>query len=228
MNIFTLRRNRGVSKIPTARSKMMAALTTSGAILLLIGCAGGTTQLDIEGDFPVPIMVKLPVALGIHLDTTLTTFTHAETFENSREWVVSIGPAQERLFSQLALGLFSEHTLTDSVYATPPYDGVLKPAIAEVQFSLPEQTRSDYYEVWIRYEFDLYDRSGRLIGTSKGLQAAAMAACRDAMAFFSINFSREPVVMNWLNSGMPDVQAPDSIDKTDASNTATSSDGRPV
>ena len=65
-------------------------------------------------------------------------------------------------------------------------------------------------------------------GTSKGLQAAAMAACRDAMAFFSINFSREPVVMNWLNSGMPDVQAPDSIDKTDASNTATSSDGRPV
>ena len=49
-------------------------------------CAGGTTQLDIEGDFPVPIMVKLPVALGIHLDTTLTTFTHAETFENSREW----------------------------------------------------------------------------------------------------------------------------------------------
>ena len=223
----------------------MAALTTSGAILLLIGCAGGTTQLDIEGDFPVPIMVKLPVALGIHLDTSLTTFTHAETFENSREWVVSIGPAQERLFSQLALGLFSEHTLTDSVYATPPYDGVLKPAIAEVQFSLPEQTRSDYYEVWIRYEFDLYDRSGRLIGnwqlpaygkanqknysgTSKGLQAAAMAACRDAMAFFSINFSREPVVMNWLNSGMPDVQAPDSIDKTDASNTATSSDGRPV
>ena len=125
-------------------------------------------------------------------------------------------------------------------------DGVLKPAIAEVQFSLPEQTRSDYYEVWIRYEFDLYDRSGRLIGNwqlpaygkanQKNYSAAPAKAYKrppwprvaTPWLFFSINFSREPVVMNWLNSGMPDVQAPDSIDKTDASNTATSSDGRPV
>ena len=30
-----------------------------------------------------------------------------------------------------------------------------------------------------------------------------MAACRDAMAFFSINFSREPVVRKWIGAGKP-------------------------
>ena len=30
-----------------------------------------------------------------------------------------------------------------------------------------------------------------------------MAACRDAMAFFSINFSREPVIRKWLAGGKP-------------------------
>jgi hypothetical protein len=34
-------------------------------------------------------------------------------------------------------------------------DGVLTPTIEEVQFSTPDQTRSDYFEVWVRYRFEL-------------------------------------------------------------------------
>ena len=29
---------------------------------------------------------------------------------------------------------------------------------------MPDQTRSNYYEVWIRYKFELFDREGGLIG----------------------------------------------------------------
>jgi hypothetical protein len=192
-------------------------------ILLAIGACTGTKRLEVEGSFPVPLMEKTPVSLGILLDEDLTSYVHTETIERKGTWEVSVGPAQVQLFNNLGSGVFEAYQFVESISETAsdqPLDGTLKPLIKEVQFSLPTQTRSSYYEVWIRYEFQLYDRAGTLVGqwklpaygkanesnhgsASSGLQAAAMAACRDAMAFFSINFSREPVVAAWLAAGKP-------------------------
>ena len=193
-------------------------------VFFFSGCAG-TKQLAIDSTFPVPIIEKAPVNLGIYLDETLVTYTHKETIENSGSWEVQIGSAQTQLFTNLATGLFESYTFVSDSTVQAPMEGVLKPNITEVQFSVPEQTRSDYYEVWIRYEFELYDRQGNAIGTwklpaygkaskknhgssSNGLQAAAIAACRDAMAFFSINFTREPAVQKWIAAGKPSLPPP--------------------
>lgn len=192
-------------------------------ILLAVAACTGTKRLEVEGTFPVPLMEKTPISLGILLDEDLTGYVHKETIERRGTWEVSVGPAQVQLFNKLGSGVFEAYQFVESISETAsnqPLDGTLKPLIKEVQFALPAQTRSSYYEVWIRYEFQLYDRAGTLVGewklpaygkanknnhssTSKGLQAAAMAACRDAMAFFSINFSREPVVAAWLAAGKP-------------------------
>ncbi len=200
------------------------------AICIALCACSGTKRLEIDDNFPVPLMDKAPVNLGIHLDEDLTGYTHTETIEKKGTWEVSIGPAQQKLFDNLASGVFEGYAFVNdtAIIGTATentLDGVLKPTIKEVQFSLPVQTRSNYYEVWIRYEFQLYDKAGTLIGdwnlpaygkaskknygsSSRGLQAAAMAACRDAMAFFSINFSREPVVRKWLTAGKPQQPAP--------------------
>ena len=78
-------------------------------------------------------------------------------------------------------------------------DGVLAPTIDQVQFSTPEQTRSDFYEVWIRYRMRLFDADGTmrkewpLIGYGKAnnrnggdasecLNEATIWALRDAAA----------------------------------------------
>ena len=197
--------------------------------LTLSACASSTKRLELEGSFPIPLIAKSPVNLGIHLDDTLTSFIHKETIEKKGSWEVSLGPAQKELFSNLATGVFQNYQFVDGLDVEAPLDGVLKPAIAEVQFALPSQTRSDYYEVWIRYDFVLYDRAGTPVGqwklpaygkasktnygsSSNGLQAAAMAACRDAMAFFSINFAREPVVQQWIAAGKPLMPAPAPAD----------------
>jgi len=191
----------------------------------MLGACAGTKHLEVSGTFPIPLMQKSPVNLGIHLDEALVTYTHTEAIEKKGQWEVSIGPAQTQLFNNLATGVFEDFTFVDSITAKAPLDGVLHPTIMEVQFALPSQTRSDYYEVWIRYDFQLYDRAGNLVAEWKlpaygkaskknygsagnGLQAAAMAACRDAMAFFSINFSREPIVAKWLAAGKPLVPPP--------------------
>lgn len=193
------------------------------------GCAS-TRQLDIESDFPVPLVDKLPVDLGIHLSPDLLGYEHKEKIENSGEWVVPLGPIQQSLFTSLGDGLFRQYAFTDappplSGEPTQQLDGVLQPGIAQVQFSLPQQTRSNYYEVWIKYHFQLFDRAGNLVSewdlpaygkasnknygsASAGLQAAANAACRDAMAFFSINFPRQPDIRKWIADGTPLVPAP--------------------
>ena len=104
-------------------------------------------------------------------------------------------------------------------------DGVIEPNIAEIQFSIPKQTRTDYFEVWIRYHFKLYDKNANLIGEwdlpaygkakaqdypSEGmsLQAAGLSACRDAMAFFSLNFIRVPIIKSWIQAGKPSREIP--------------------
>ena len=202
---------------------MRTAITLILAIALM-GC--GTTKLAVDpGGFPVPLMNKAPVKLGVWLDEDLTTYVHREAIENKGEWEVSIGPAQTPLFANLATGVFEDYRLTAGLDDADGLDGTLHPEINEVQFSLPSQTRSNYYEVWIKYRFQLYDRAGTLVsewtlpaygkaskknygGSSGGLQAAALAACRDAMAFFSINFAREPAIRTWLAAGKPLVPPP--------------------
>lgn len=213
-------------------SSVPSALTLLFCLLLVSGCAG-TKQLAIDTTFPVPVIEKAPVSLGIFLDDTLVNYAHKETIDQSGTWEVQIGQAQTQLFTNLATGLFESYTFVSDNTVAAPMDGVLKPNITEVQFSVPAQTRSDYYEVWVRYEFELYDREGNVVGSwklpaygkasknnhgssSNGLQAAAIAACRDAMAFFSINFTREPAVQKWLAAGKPSQPAPVMTTETPA------------
>lgn len=209
----------------------------AGLLLLLLGACVGTTQLEIEGGaLPVPLLERTPVNLGIYLDEELTTYVYREEIENKGTWVVPLGPIQLPMFENIGTGLFESYRFVDqpvaqaTTSASPLLDGVLKPAIKEVQFSLPSQTRTNYYEVWVRYTFTLLDRAGNPVGewnlpaygkasdenygsASKGLEAAAIAACRDAMAFFSINFSREPSVRKWLAAGKPLMPAPPTTTK---------------
>ena len=230
-------------------SNVRSGIALCICLVIFSGCAG-TKQLAIETNFPVPVIEKAPVSLGIFLDETLVNYAHEETIDQSGSWEVQIGQAQTQLFTNLATGLFENYAFVSGNTVAAPMDGVLKPTITEVQFSIPAQTRSDYYEVWVRYEFELYDRQGNVVGSwklpaygkasknnhgssSNGLQAAAIAACRDAMAFFSINFTREPAVQKWIAAGKPSLPAPVTTNASpaverDVETTATSQEGDPA
>ena len=184
----------------------------------LAGCAS-TKNLALDTTFPIPLMNKIPVRLAFHLDDALLSYVYSEKIAKKGQWNVELGSVQTKLFNNLAAGIFEQYTLvTDN--SAPGLDGVLQPSITDLQFSLPDQTRSDFYEVWIRYNFDLYDSNGNSVGNwpltaygkaskndfssaSTGVEAAAIAACRDAMAFFAINFTKEPIVKKWLAGGKP-------------------------
>ena len=110
------------------------------ALLLAMGACTGTKRLEVEGVFPVPLMEKTPINLGILLDEDLVGYVHKETIERKGSWEVSIGSAQTQLFNNLASGVFEEYQFVDSLGdadTQPLLDGTLKPLIKEVQFSLP-------------------------------------------------------------------------------------------
>ncbi|MFM8354525.1 MAG: hypothetical protein ACKOBM_06435 [Gammaproteobacteria bacterium] len=201
---------------------MLAAQTL--ALLTLAGC--GATRVSVPETFPVPLVEKLPLSVGARLDEALVTYRHVETPEVGSGWEIEVGSAQRALFSNLLTGLFtrgglvadpSDNTGTTPLLAASDLDAVLVPSIEELQFSTPDLTKTDYYEVWIRYRMRLYGPDDALIadwaltaygqsnarnynmqGDGPALQAAALAACRDAMTFFIVQFRTIPAVETWL------------------------------
>jgi hypothetical protein len=188
------------------------------APLLLSGCLGAA--VEVPATFPIPVVQKVPRTVGIHLDEHLTTYIHRERLENMGDWEINLGPSQTAMFGNLATGLFEGFQWVDDPSVPHPnLSAVLYPTLEELQFSIPDQTRSDYFEVWIRYHIRMFDNQGVLLGewplTAYGkaneqnygltsdepaLQQAALAACRDAMAFFTIQFRSMPVVKEWLGA----------------------------
>jgi hypothetical protein len=188
----------------------------SVGFLWLAGCSG--TRVEVPPVLPVPLVERLPLVIGLHLPEELLEFSHDEQLEGGSKWHIHLGGAQPILFENLLSGMFrGVRPVADPQYPGPEVSGVLRPTIEEVQFATPEQTRTDYFEVWVRYRFELFDRDGASIGqwplTAYGkanarnypmsrrqgaLQAAALNAMRDAMAFFTVQFHSVPVVRTWL------------------------------
>ncbi len=203
-------RRRGVVAVAT----VVAAI----AALFLTGCGGAS--VSVPPALPVPLVDRLPLNMGVYLSESLLGYTHREELENSGEWAIEFGSAQTLMFDNLLGGMFaSVRPVAQPEAPGGEVDGVLVPNIEEVQFSTPDQTRSNYFEVWVRYRFQLHGRDGALVGewplTAYGkanarnygmnsrepaLQAAALAAMRDAMAFFTVQFRTVPAVQDWLSA----------------------------
>ena len=193
--------------------------------LICIGCAA--PNVEISSKFPSPNVRKAPVSLSFYLSEGLTNYTYSQKMGKRSEWKIDLGAAQSSMFKTLGESVFENYSLVQSTENNSSLDGMLEPNIAEIQFSIPKQTRTDYFEVWIRYHFKLYDKNANLIGEwdlpaygkakaqdypsdGMALQAAGLSACRDAMAFFSLNFTRVPLVKSWIQAGKPSSESPNT------------------
>lgn len=189
------------------------------ACIIVGGCAGADVAVQ-STRLPVPVVDPLPVSIGIHLSDDLRTYVHEETIANTGTFRINVGAAQALMFQNLATGLFSGHRFVASAddHATD-IDAILVPSINELQFSMPKQTKSDFFEVWLNYNFELFGPEGNTIAEwpmkaygransrnygfledteSGALQEASRVALRDAMALFTFKFQRVPEVNQWL------------------------------
>ncbi|RLA46628.1 MAG: hypothetical protein DRR42_18250 [Gammaproteobacteria bacterium] len=182
------------------------------AALVLTGCA---TRVDVQGAFPDPVTSQLPVSAVVVFDESFSTHRFERT--DTQEVSIIIGHTQVDLFTTVTKSMFREVSFTDSMPAAASADLVLAPKVEEVQISMPYNTHLNVFEVWIKYNIQVFDRSGEPIADwimsaygktptkfmksdTKALNLAAIVALRDAGAHFIIGFTQVPEIRHWLDN----------------------------
>ena len=185
-------------------------------VLILAGCEQ-SLNIVTTSDVPLPLVTQLPLQIGVYYDEQFRNFIYQEDSEDRQKWSINSGASQVEFFNQILPSMFENisyvSTITDA--QGDKLDAILAPYVEEMQFALPRETRTDLYEVWIKYKIQLYKPNGDLIAEwpltgygkssteffksrDKGLQTAINVAFRDAGAKLTINFSKIPDVKRWL------------------------------
>lgn len=196
----------------------MKPLTISLISCFLISC--GVSNLVIQGSFPTPNINKIPLSVAVYYDDALRAFSYMEYSETGREEInIESGESHIRLFNAVLPAMFEEVIEVEG-FDDPNVQGVdavFAPVIEEFQLALPEKTKLEVYEVWIKYNMRILSSSGvsladwvvtsygktpteTFLSVEDGINDAAIVALRDLASSFSLNFTRVPEVQDWLST----------------------------
>ena len=196
----------------------MKPLTISLISCFLISC--GVSNLVIQGNFPTPNINKIPLSVAVYYDDALRAFSYMEYSKTGREEInIESGESHIRLFNAVLPAMFEEVIEVEG-FDDPNVQGVdavFAPVIEEFQLALPEKTKLEVYEVWIKYNMRILNPSGvsladwvvtsygktpteTFLSVEDGINDAAIVALRDLASSFSLNFTRVPEVQDWLST----------------------------
>lgn len=202
----------------TLKRQSSAAFLILSTLLLLAAC--GTSNVVIEGNFPTPNINQIPLTLAVYYDEDLRTFSYMEYSETGREEInIESGSSHIQLFEAMLPAMF-EKVITVNSMEDPEIetvDAVFVPAIEEFQLALPEKTKLEVYEVWVKYNMRLLSSQGDALADwvvtsygktpieafgskENGINEAAVVALRDLASSFSLNFMQVPEVKEWLST----------------------------
>ena len=199
------------------------------ALVLTAVTACGPNEVVVQGEFPEPLMSKLPLTIGVWYTDE---FAQHEFFDEAKGraesgWIVRTGEAQVAMWDTLFNGMFVEFVhmkgKPEPGQMNQLVDAVLIPRVDELQYTIPAHTNVKVYEIWMRYAFDMVTPEGNPIAewtmTAYGktptaflqsdaaaVNLAAVVALRDAGANFAANFTRVPAVQDWLSEKWGDTE----------------------
>ncbi len=192
--------------IATPRKVLLLTLAAS----LVAGC-GSSVRLD-PPTIPVPLIDTIPMSVAVRIPDQFENFVHEEQVLGREEWSIDLGRSNAKFFTQLFGYMFDQVTIITEADEIPSsgIDALIEPTIDAFEFSVPNQTKTDSFSVWIRYRIKVYDSEGELIanwpvsaygkslttamGGSDALQRAAVLALRDAAALLIIKFDDQVLV----------------------------------
>ncbi|MEZ5561623.1 MAG: hypothetical protein R3F27_01530 [Gammaproteobacteria bacterium] len=181
------------------------------ATLCLLFATACSQSLTVPDRVPEPLVETLPLRAGLLYTPAFADYRHTETAEGKPAWDIGLGAAHVGLFDRLGKRLFRDtaHISTLPGAENPAdFDVIIEPAIDAFEISLPDQSTSDQYAVWIRYTLRVYGPQGELIAAWKlsgygeagkstlkpasSMEQATVLAMRDAAATISIEFAGQP------------------------------------
>lgn len=188
------------------KASTQIAVFSTVVAMLSAGCSSNVTLAPPT--IPVPLLNKIPVSVGVRLPDEFEHFVHQEEVLGRENWSIDLGRSNAALFTQLF-----EHMFAESIFLEPDddpttldIDALIEPSIDAFEFSVPSQSRTDSFAVWIRYRLRVYDRTGAVVanwpvsaygksqkaglGNSEALRRAAILAMRDAAALMIMQFDK--------------------------------------
>lgn len=192
---------------------------------------------------PKPRMEKIPVDVALRIPENFNGFTHTENVLGKSEFTIHLGNSNANFFTQLFDYMF------DSVIVLGPdddprdfqFDALIEPSIEGFEFSVPNQTQTNAYSVWIRYRLNVFDSVGNRasswtisaygksqkegIAGSDSLRRAAVLAMRDAAALIVMQMDKVSRIRQLADGPLePETAEPDQ----QLADTKSEEDGEPA
>ena len=187
-------------------SRLKIAVVLLGTVVAA-GCGGAKVTLQ-DPTIPQPLIDQLQLAVAARYPEVFDHFVHEEQVIGKEKWSIDLGQANRLLFTQLFDSMFTDFTVITA--ETDPrdlqIDALIEPSIDAFEFSVPSQSQTDDFAVWIRYRIKIFDAAGTQIanwpiaaygksqtttfGGDQALQRAAVLAMRDAAALIILQMDK--------------------------------------
>lgn len=178
------------------------------ALAVMLGACGGSNVKLVDPTIPEPLIDKLPLSVAGRYPENFAHFVHEEVVIGKEKWSIDLGRANEMLFTQLFGSMFTDYQVIqqDTDPRDLPIDALIEPTIDAFEFSVPSQSQTEEFAVWIRYRIKIFDNQGNEIanwpisaygksltttfGSDEALRRAAVLAMRDAAALVILQMDK--------------------------------------
>ena len=184
-------------------------------VAILCGCS---TQVAVrDPTIPDPLIAALPMSVGARYPERFDHFVHEERVIGKEKWEIDLGQSNKILFDKLFASMFSDFQVigTDEDAKSYGFDALIEPSIDAFEFSVPEQSQTDAFAVWIRYRIKIFDKNGTQVanwpisaygksqtttfGGDEALRRAAVLAMRDAAALIILQMDKTTGISSLAN-----------------------------
>jgi hypothetical protein len=174
---------------------------------VLCSCGGSKVSLQ-DPDIPAPLVAQLPISVAARYPAAFDNFIHEEKIIGKEKWTIDLGRANRLLFTQLFGSMFAEFVEIDenADAESLAIDALIEPSIDAFEFSVPSQSQTDEFAVWIRYRIKIFDSEGVQVanwpiaaygksptstfGGNEALRRATILAMRDAAALIVLQMDK--------------------------------------
>jgi len=199
-------------------SRLINSLSLLSIVTVLAAC--GSQVAIKDPTIPDPLIDKLPMKVAGRYPEQFDHFVHEERVIGKEKWTIDLGASNKLLFNQLFGSMFTEYQVIDADTDARDLgiDALIEPSIDAFEFSVPNQSQSEEFAVWIRYRIHIYDGQGNQVanwpisaygkaltttfGGDSALRRAAVLAMRDAAALIIMQMDKATGISK-LNANSP-------------------------
>ena len=169
-------------------------------------CSSRVTMNDPS--IPDPLIEKIPISVAVKFPDSFEHFVHQEQVIGKEKWTIDLGRSNALLFTKLFRAMFNDVTVVDDSMdpRDMPIDALIEPSIDAFEFSVPNQSQTPSFAVWIRYRIKIFDSEGNqfanwpisaygksqstTMGGDDALRRASVLAMRDAAALIIMQMDK--------------------------------------